>query len=144
LPQLVKGAKWCFGWVVVTPMLRLVIPPEAWDEYGFQFGEDALFIPGSQRSGGYGLSSPQLFSKYSDSISLGLSNRLLAKGCFGNGVVFLPLELKLKPGERLLVVRGSGLALGLLNKGLIYAEACKHPDLEVFDETKLPEDEYSE
>jgi len=143
LSLLVKGAKWCFGWVVVTPMLRLIIPSDAWNEYGFQFGEDALFLPGSQHSGGYSLTSPRLLSGYSNSLSPGLSNRLLAKGCFGNGVVFLPPELNFKPGERLLAVRGSGLALGLLTKGLIYAEACKHPDLEVFDETRLPVDEAS-
>ena len=124
-------------------MLRLIIPPDAWDEYGFQFGEDALFLPGSRRSGGYGLTSPRLLAEYSEGISRGLSNRLLAKGCFGNGVVFLPPELNLKPGERLLVVRGSGLALGLVTKGLIYTEACKHPELEVFDEAKLPTDEHS-
>lgn len=143
MPQLVKGAKWCFGWVVVTPMLRLTIPPEAWDEYRFQPGDDALFFPGSRTSGGYGLSTPHLVSEFSNNLTGEFSDRSIARGRFGNGVVQLPPELSLKPGERLLAVRGSGLALGLLTKGLIFAEACKHPDLEIFDESTLPEDEDS-
>jgi hypothetical protein len=35
-------------------------------------------------------------------------------------------------GDRLLVVRGSGLALGFLERGPIYEEARRHPDIETF------------
>ena len=48
MPRLVKGAKWTFGWVVVGPEREIVIPPEAWDEYGFQAGDEAIFTPGSR------------------------------------------------------------------------------------------------
>jgi len=40
--------------------------------------------------------------------------------------------LAIQPGERLLVVRGSGLALGFLQQGPIYEEAQHHPQIEVF------------
>ena len=58
MPRLVKGAKWTFGWVVVGPERKIVIPPEAWDEYGFQVGDEAIFTPGSLKSGGFGVSTP--------------------------------------------------------------------------------------
>ncbi len=46
--------------------------------------------------------------------------------------VILPKTLAIQPGERLLVVRGSGLALGFLQQGPIYEEAQHHPQIEVF------------
>lgn len=127
MPQLVKGAKWCFGWVVVTPMLRLLIPPDAWDEYGFRFGEDALFLPGSKRSGGYGLTSPRLLAEYSDSISLGLSKQLLAKGCFGNGVVFLPLELKVKTRRTFAGCARQWSSIGVADQGFDLCRSLQTP-----------------
>jgi hypothetical protein len=36
----------------------------------------------------------------------------------------------MRPGDRLLVVRGSGRALGFVAQGRIYDEAWKHPELE--------------
>ena len=36
MPQLAKGGKWVFGWVLVGPHGEVTIPPEAWDEYGLQ------------------------------------------------------------------------------------------------------------
>jgi hypothetical protein len=72
MPSLTKGGKWVFGWVVVGQDRTIRIPPEAWEEYGFQAQDEVIFL------------------------------------------------------------RGSGLALGFLQGGLIYEEAEKHPDLEVF------------
>ena len=59
MPQLVKGGKWVFGWVIVGPNRELPIPPEAFQEYGFQPREKILFIRGSQTSGGFGISRPE-------------------------------------------------------------------------------------
>jgi hypothetical protein len=44
----------------------------------------------------------------------------------------LPSALGFQPGERLLVVRGSGLALGFVPRGPIYEEALRHTEIEVF------------
>ncbi len=41
MPQLVKGGKWVFGWVVVRAGKKIAVPPEAYREYGFQAGDRA-------------------------------------------------------------------------------------------------------
>ena len=38
----------------------------------------------------------------------------------------------MRPDGRLLVVRGSGRALGFLARGPIYDQALQHPELETF------------
>jgi hypothetical protein len=61
-----------------------------------------------------------------------------AQHMLGEGVVdkdeqvVLPSRTGIQSGERLLVVRGSGLALGFLQRGPIYEEASRHPEIEVF------------
>jgi hypothetical protein len=64
----------------------------------------------------------------------------LSKRAFGEGVidenrrvVFSP-QADFHKGERLLVVRGSGFALGFVQRGPIYEEALRHPEIEVFSE----------
>jgi hypothetical protein len=42
MPQLEKGGKWVFGWVVVRPGSKITVPPEAYLEYGFQAGEEIV------------------------------------------------------------------------------------------------------
>jgi hypothetical protein len=126
MPQLEKGGKWVFGWVVVQPGTKITVPPEAYREYGFQAGEEILFTRGSRRSGGFGIGraekAPALLRK-----------RVLAQGWMGRrGQVVLPSEVEAQVGDQLLAVRGSGLALGFLAQGPIYEEALKHPELEVF------------
>jgi hypothetical protein len=132
MPQLVKGGKWVYGWVIVGPRRELTIPPEAWDEYGFQVGDEVTFMPSSQRSGGFCLSHSGLLAKASAPLQM----RALARGCadeFGRAIA--PMAVGVQPGDRLLVVRGSGLALGFLVRGPIYEEALKHPELVCFDAT---------
>jgi hypothetical protein len=46
-------------------------------------------------------------------------------------VVFVPREVGLQSGQRLLAVRGSRYALGLLARGPIYQKALAHPALAV-------------
>jgi hypothetical protein len=127
MPQLVKGGKWVFGWVIVGSQGELAIPPEARDEYGFQAGEEILFLPGSRTSGGFGLSTPRLLAQMAAQVQM----RVLARGHFGmDGQAMVPKEVGMGSGKRLLVVRGSGRALGFLARGPIYHEALKHPELE--------------
>jgi hypothetical protein len=129
MPQLVKGAKWVFSWVIVGPRGELTIPPEAWDEYGFQAGDEITFIPGSRRSGGFGLSHSRLLA----GVPAALHVRALAQGRVAEvGQVTAPAAVGVQPGDRLLAVRGSGRALGLVARGPIYEEALKHPQLTCF------------
>jgi hypothetical protein len=129
MPQLVKGGKWVFGWVVVGAGGEVRIPPEAYAEYGFQVGKPVVFIRGSRTSGGFGVARREKLA-----VSLiPLTERQLGEGVIGkNGRVTFPPETGVKPGERLLVGRGSGLALGFVQRGPIYKEALRHPELETF------------
>ncbi|MBN1812571.1 MAG: hypothetical protein JXA14_12100 [Anaerolineae bacterium] len=131
MPRLVKGAKWTFGWVIVGPEREIVIPPEAWDEYGFRAGDEAIFAPGSRKSGGFGVSTSALMAEAGGKMGdAGLHE--LGRDRFGNGRVAVPPEVNVKPGDRLLTVRGSRYGLGFIARGPIYKEALKHPELEVF------------
>ena len=131
MPQLVKGGKWVFGWVLVGPGREMCLPPEAWAEYGFQVGEEAIYLPGSRRSGGFGLTTPRLMTMLREPMQSAL--RVLGRGRFDEeGRLVAPPEVAAKPGERLLVVRGSGRALGFVAKGPIYDEALGHPDIQLF------------
>jgi hypothetical protein len=126
MPQLAKGGKWVFGWVVVGKRRTITLPPAAYHEYGFHAGDEVFFLRGSQRSGGFSVGRaekiPPLFEK-----------RILARGRIARqGRVTLPPETSVRPGDRLLAVRGSGLALGLSAHGPIYELALTHPELEVF------------
>jgi hypothetical protein len=126
MPQLAPRGKWVFGWVVVGKRRTITLPPQAHREYGFQEGDEVIFLRGSGRSGGFSIGRvekiPALFEK-----------RILARGRMARqGRVILPPETGVHQGDRLLAVRGSGLALGLSAQGPIYELALKHPELEVF------------
>jgi len=125
MPRLVKGGKWVYGWVVIGPKGEMTIPPEAWREFGFRAGNQVLFLPGSRRSDGFGVAAP-------GQMTIPLVERALGRGRIGEGgQVVLPPEANVRPGDRLLAVRGSRYALGFVAQGPIYEEALKHAELEV-------------
>jgi hypothetical protein len=126
MPQLVRGGKWVFGWTVVGPRRGLVVPPAAWDEYGFRVGDQVAFVPGSQRSGGFGLSHGRLLTEAPAPLR---ARALAAARIVETGRVTVPPAVDAHPGEVLLVVRGSGRALGFIARGPIYREATGHPEL---------------
>jgi hypothetical protein len=131
MPRLVKGAKWTFGWAVVGSEQEIVIPPQAWDEYGFQVGDEAIFTPGSRKSGGFSISTSVLMAEASRKMG-GADLRELGRSRFGEGRVIVSPEVDVKPGDRLLTVRGSRYGLGFIARGPVYEEALRHPELEVF------------
>jgi hypothetical protein len=134
MPQLAKGGKWVFGWVIVGPQQEITIPSEAYREYGFQAGDRVIFLRGSRRSGGFGLGRLER-------VPARLRARVLGHNLMGDkGQVVAPPEVEVQSGQRLLAARGSGLALGFLTRGPIYEEALKHPELEVFKEVKDDKD----
>jgi len=129
MPQLVKGGKWVYGWVVVGPERELTVPPEAWDAYGFQIGDEVAFIAGSRRSGGFGLSHARLLVGEAALLQV----RALAWSRIDElGRVRAPTMVGVRPGDRLLAVRGSGRALGFVAHGPIFEEALGHPGLACF------------
>jgi hypothetical protein len=132
MPRLVKGAKWTYGWVVVGPGRELPIPPQAWGEFGFQDGAEAVFTPGSRRSGGFGISMPGSMASVSERLG-GAAFRELGRDRFRNGGrVTVPPDVDVQPGDNLLTVRGSRYGLGFVARGPIYDEALKHPELPRF------------
>jgi hypothetical protein len=127
MPQLVKGGKWVFGWCITGSTCQIQIPPQACTEYGFKPGERVLILRGSRCSGGVSLGRPEKIEK-----SL-VKLRVVGETTIENNAkIKLPNVIEIKPGERLLAVRGSGLALGFLQFGPIYEEALKHPEIESF------------
>jgi hypothetical protein len=129
MPQLVKGGKWVFGWVIVGQQREIRVPPEAYAEYGFQTGEQVLLLPGSRSSGGFGIGRHETLAQ----ATISFEQRAFGQGMIGEeGRIKLPSEANVKPGDRLLAVRGSGLALGFLQHGPIYEEALRHPEIETF------------
>jgi hypothetical protein len=131
MPQLVKGGKWVFGWVIVGPRREIRIPPTANLEYCFQAGEPVVFLRGSQRSGGFNLGQNEKIKRCLPN----LQRRVIDYGeIIAGGLFEIPTTIKIQPGDQLLVVRGSSLALGFLNQGPIYEEALQHMDIETFTE----------
>ena len=126
MPRLAKGGKWVYGWVVVGSQREITIPPEAHREYGFQAGDRVIFLQGSRRSGGFSIGIPT-------QMAISLEKRVLGQSWIGeNGQVVVPTETNVRPGDRLVAVRGSRYALGLVARGPIYEAAVGHPELEVF------------
>jgi hypothetical protein len=155
MPQLVKGGKHTYGWSIVSEAGRIAIPQEAMDEYGLGEYDKVILMSGSRRSGGFALTTPRMLAGSPLSAVLDSFPRLRtfqmpearvvrAGGrsyCWTaikeGGYIALPLdtlrEYQVIPGDRLLTVRGSGLALGFAVKGPIVEEAGTHPELEVFE-----------
>jgi len=154
MPRLVKGGKYVYGWSEVDSNGRIVVPSEALEEYGFKDADKVIVMPASKRSGGFALTTPFLLKNSRLSVILDRKSRLagfqLREGetvtvgtrtyCWvklnGKGEFVVPVEtLKaygVNLGDRLLVGRGSGLALAFIAKGPIVAEAKKHSGLAVF------------
>jgi len=133
MPRLVKGAKWAYGWVVVGPENKVTVPPDAWSEYGFEAGGEAILLPGSQRSGGFSLSTPELTRRAVERMGGG-ALRELGRGWFDGGrEVVLPPTCGVVPGDRLLTVRGSCYGLGFVARGPVYETALQHPELACYE-----------
>ncbi len=154
MPQLVKGGKHTFGWSRVGDSGGIIIPPEALGEYGLKESEKLILVPGSRTSGGFGLGSVESVKRTPMGVALevhpGLGEFRMPEGeviehkgkpyCWvelRSGGITVPLKTLEKygigPGDRLLVIRGSGLAIGFTVRGPIVEEAEKHQELEVFE-----------
>jgi len=154
MPQLVKGGKHVFGWSRVGDTGRITIPPEAMEEYRLKESDKLILLPGSRTSGGFGLASRESLRRSPLGAAVDAHPELVdfrvAEGkvvdCGGkpycwvevrNGGVAVPPgtlgKYGVKVGDKLLVIRGSGLAVGLAVRGPIVEEANRHHELEIFE-----------
>jgi bifunctional DNA-binding transcriptional regulator/antitoxin component of YhaV-PrlF toxin-antitoxin module len=154
MPQLVKGGKYAFGWSRVGEQGRVVIPPEAVEEYHLKESEKLIVMPGSRTSGGFGLAPPESLSRsplravLDDCSARGIFQKPAGEIIQRKGKAYCWVELRdggvsippaalakygIRIGDRLLVIRGSGLAVGFAVRGPIVAEAEKHRELKVFE-----------
>ncbi|MFX1449203.1 MAG: hypothetical protein ACFFCM_00090 [Promethearchaeota archaeon] len=155
MPQLVKGGKYVFGWSKVGDNGRIVIPKEALEEYNLTNVEKVILMPGSKRSGGFGLSSIELLKKSKLSIILEKNPKLsefqISEGelILINGKAFCWVRLQnintiivpiqalkkygIKPEDYLLSVRGSKIAIGFPVRGPLIEEAKKHLNIKLYE-----------
>ncbi|MFX0063677.1 MAG: hypothetical protein ACFFC7_16015 [Candidatus Hermodarchaeota archaeon] len=150
MPQLVKGGKYVFGWSKVGSNGKIVIPNEAREEYKLMGHKNAILMPGSKTSGGFSLTTLELVKDAHLAVIINKVRSLVSEGdmaeingkCYcgvkikEDGSFFIALEIlkqyKIEPGDYLLAVRGSGLALGFIVQGSIIEEAKKHSEIEEF------------
>ena len=150
MPQLVKGGKYVFGWSKVEPNGKIVIPNEAREEYNLMGFKDAILMPGSKTSGGFSLTTLELLKNSHLAVIIDKVKHLAFEGdmteingkCYcgvkikKDGSFIVPLDqlkqYQIEPGDNLLAVRGSGLALGFIVQGPIIEEAKKHSEIEEY------------
>jgi bifunctional DNA-binding transcriptional regulator/antitoxin component of YhaV-PrlF toxin-antitoxin module len=154
MPQLVRGGKHVFGWSRVGQTGRIVIPTEALEEYCLEESMKLILVPGSQTSGGFGLASRSSLKKSPLGALIDLHPELgkfrIPEGkciqhedrsyCWvelQNGGIDVPTETLhkygIRVGDKLLVIRGSGLAVGFAVRGPIIEEARKHRGLRIYE-----------
>ncbi len=155
MPQLVKGGKHVYAWSKVNNNGRIVIPNEAITEYNLLTCDKVILMPGSKRSGGFAVTSVEALKKSALRVILDghpqLADFQITEGttieikgrpyCWikmnKNGSITVPLETLKKYGvnlgDKLLSVRGSGVALGFIVKGPIIDEAKKHADIKMYE-----------
>lgn len=153
MPKLVKGGKYVYGWSRVRDDGTIRIPDEPLKEYGYSEDQKVIVLPGSTRSGGFAITTVDKLEN-SPLNAILKKNPSLAQFKINMGELIryrvenycwtqinkqsitLPLDtLKvygISPGDQLLSVRGSHLALAFLIEGPIYEEAKNHPGLEVY------------
>jgi bifunctional DNA-binding transcriptional regulator/antitoxin component of YhaV-PrlF toxin-antitoxin module len=153
MPQLVKGGKHVFAWTRVEEAGRIVVPPEAREEYGLREDERLLLMSASRTSGGFVLGSPKALRRSlmgampralpkldgrraAEGEVVELRGRAFAWAMLSGGAITVPAgtlaRYGVNFGDTLLVVRGSGLAPSFIMKGPIVEEARRHPELETF------------
>ncbi len=158
MPQLVEGGKYVFGWSLVQKIGKILIPKEACDEYTFNDCDKIILLPGSSTSGGFGITKVDQLKKGPFKETLNLLNYSEVEDSFKipelklkkyknnkyfcwarldkNGYFILSPEILnvygVKIGDRVLVVKGSGRALGFIIRGPIIKIAKMHPELKIF------------
>jgi hypothetical protein len=150
VPQLAKGGKHVFGWSRVRANGRIVIPPEALAEYCLAESQALLLLPGSRTSGGFGLGAYDVVAESKRGAVLDacpeLKDLRLDEGELvewagkpyswvrlrEGGISVPPRTLAcygVTIGDKLMVARGSGLAVGFVARGPLLTEGERHTEL---------------
>ena len=153
MPRIVKGGKYVYGWSKVGTNGRIVIPSEAFQEFSLTDSQNVILLPGSKRSEGFALTTPELLRNSPLAVIVNKNHQLgkfqMPEGepveidgkpyCWvriQNGTITVPPETlaryQISPGDLLLSVRGSGIALEFPVRGPIIEEAKTH-ELEIFE-----------
>jgi len=154
MPQLVKGGKYVFGWSVISQDGGILIPEEARQEYQLKQGDSVILISGSNTSGGFSITKKSvlaqsrlsgILTRNPDLAEFRTEERKVINIngqnlCWvtiqENGFIQLPphtLEAyEVRPGDPLLVVRGSYIGIGMAVKGPLVEEARKHSEIVIF------------
>lgn len=155
MPQLAKGGKYVFGWSRVSLEGIVPVPPEARIEYGVVPGGRAILASGSRTTGGFVVSTEDLLGRSQLSSILTAHPELAEcrsragrtvryKGRLyswvpidRDGALRLPFHTRaaygIKPGDRLLVIRGSNVAFVMGVKGPLIEMASRHPEIPLFE-----------
>ena len=153
MPQPVKGGEYVYGWSRIGDDGSITIPPEALAEYGPLEGESVIVMPGSRRSGGFGLARAEslgrspvgaFLRKCPELASFDLpaeevteiDGRRYCWVAVRDGSVRLPPAMLsahgIGPCGLLLVGKGSHMAISFIARGIIVEEGRRHPELQVF------------
>lgn len=154
MPQLVKGGKNAFAWSKVSDEGKLVIPRDAFEEYGLKEGEVAILLSGSKKSGGFSVNRLSKFKNSSisaavfeahpelenleipEGVTVNYKSRYFCWVRISNRSITLPIRsfknYGIENGKKLLVIRGSDLGIGFIIRGPIIEEAKKHDELMIY------------
>jgi hypothetical protein len=139
MPQLEKGGKFVFGWSLIRPDYSIQLPNMAVDEYKISSEGKVIIISGSKSTGGFivtrcGLIKNSVMGKLFET-NPEIENYKIKEGSFikfkGRNYCWLNITKKgliklnyaisdtlgLKPGDRLLSIRGSNIAFVMGAKG---------------------------
>jgi hypothetical protein len=155
MPHLRKGGKYVFGWSRVGEDGSVTLPDEAYQEYHLDRFERVFLTSGSKTSGGFGITTKSfleqspLYGVLQANTDLANFKTLEGKAvpfknrsiCWvkisASGRIFLPSDTMpvfwIKPGDLLLSIRSSNIAIGLVVRGPLVEVAKNHPELKVFE-----------
>ncbi|NLD91898.1 MAG: hypothetical protein GX639_04425 [Fibrobacter sp.] len=139
MPQIAKGGKFIFGWSIISSEGCVKIPEMTFNEYNLSIEQNVILISGSKISGGFCVSNYSLmkssimnglFLEYPEirEYSIREGNCIKFKGrlyCWvklqSDGIIKLTdytmESFNIKPGNKLLSIRGSNIAFVLAAKG---------------------------
>jgi hypothetical protein len=141
MPHITKCGKYIFGWAIVRKDGTIPIPHETIVEYKIKENERVIIVSGSKATEGLAvIKTNNLEESEIATFQINEGELIKYKGrkyCWitvqSTEIFHLPdqslKELKITPGDRLLVIRGSNLGFVMGKKGPLIEKANKHPEI---------------
>ena len=154
MPRLVKGGKYVYAWTRIGSSGRIIIAPEALEDDELNDMDNLILLPGSKSSGGFGLCPQKSLKDFKTGLLTEVRPELWEDRAHEGEIIEFRAKpycwVKLREGEItippatlkkydiqvldiLLMIRGSGLALGFAVRGYIVEEAKRHNELEIYE-----------